>query len=293
MSKNKYAESNIEIVKGSGEREIFSEKKLVSSLLRSGSSLAIAEHIVDEIKRLLHDGMHTSEIYKRAFQMLRKQESFPVAYRYNLRNAMMELGPEGFVFEKFVGEIFKQQGYKVKVGIIMDGWCVEHEVDVSAKKGDTHVLVECKFHNSTGYKTDLKVALYVRERFQDIEKKHEHENPTGSRCHEGWLITNTKLTSKAIQYSECVGLKVVGWGYPKRGQGNLEDLVVQSGIYPVSLLFSLSKQQRHQLLQNGIVTCNQLIKNPAALSAIGISNTKFTPILKEASDLCTSKISVV
>lgn len=278
----------IEIIKGDGQRQVFSRNKLIQSLRRSGASKMIAEHVADQVESTLQDGMFTRDIYRKAFELLRTKETFlPIAHKYNLRNAIMELGPDGFAFEKFIGEIFKQLGYEVKVGVIVNGWCIEHEVDVSAKKDGTHALIECKFHNSTGYKSDLKVALYVRERFQDIEKKHEHDNPAGSRAHEGWLVTNTKLTTKAIQYSQCVGLNVVAWGYPKRGEGNLEDLIEKTGIHPISILTTLSKQQRRRLMEQGTIICRQVRQNPKVLLQAGISEKRVPAILREVNTLCT------
>ncbi|MCK5027217.1 MAG: restriction endonuclease [Candidatus Pacebacteria bacterium] len=278
-------QKGIEIIKANGQREIFSEKKLLRSLRRAGASGRMAQDVLDKVLNTLKEGMQTRDIYRLAFRLLRKSNGQSVAYRYNLRNAIMELGPDGFAFEKFVGEILRALGHEVKVGIIMQGWCIEHEIDVSAKKDGTHILVECKFHNTTGYKTDLKVALYVRERFQDIEKKREHEHPERSRYHVGWLVTNTKLTTKAIQYSECIGQKVIGWGYPKKGQGNLEDLIEQSGIHPITGLTTLSKQQKKHLMRDGVITCRQIHREPKVLAKAGVGEGRIPAILREIKNL--------
>lgn len=276
----------VTIIKGNGETEPFSRAKLMRSLKRSGASTAIAEHVTSSIEGELKDGMHTQKIYRKAFQLLRKKETLsPVAHKYNLRNATMELGPDGFAFEQFVGEIFKSLGHKVKVGVYIEGWCVEHEVDVSGRKDGVHRMIECKFHNRRGYKTDLKVALYVNERFRDIEKKHEHDSPEGSREHEGWLVTNTKLTSKAIQYAQCAGLKVVGWGYPKKGEGNLEDMIELSGIHPVTILMTLSNKHKKLLLEKDIVTCAQVRNKPDVLKQVGVPDSKIAAIMKEVNKL--------
>jgi hypothetical protein len=282
---------SVQIVKANGQREAFSSKKLLRSLRRSGATPVVAERVLQEILGILHDGMQTREIYRKAFQILRSKETLPVAHRYNLRNAIMELGPDGFAFELLVGEIFRELGYVTRVGTIVQGWCIEHEVDISARKGHLHVLAECKFHNRTGYKTDLKVALYVRERFQDIEKGHEHHNAEGSREHEGWLITNTKLTSKAIKYSECVGQRVVGWGYPVRGNGNLEDLIMQTNIHPITALTSLSKHQKKQLIQDRIIICKSIERQPDVLVQIGVNESKVASVLREITSLRETSLS--
>jgi len=58
-----------------------------------------------------------------------------------LKKAILQLGPTGYPFERFVGELLKYQGYEAKVGQIVQGNCVQHEVDVVAKKGDTVFLL--------------------------------------------------------------------------------------------------------------------------------------------------------
>ena len=47
-----------------------------------------------------------------------------------LKQAIMELGPSGFPFEQFVAELLKCRGYQIKVGVIVEGHCVNHEIDV-------------------------------------------------------------------------------------------------------------------------------------------------------------------
>lgn len=273
-------QNGVEIIKADGTRQIFSERKLIRSLRRSGATVEVARNIASQIKDEIHSGMYTRDIYRRAFRLLRRGKTRPVAIRYNLRNTMMELGPSGFAFEKFMGEILKELGYKVRVGVIIRGWCIEHEVDVSARKDDTHILVECKFHNKAGIKTDLKVALYVKERFEDIEKKYKYDNPNGNHHYKGWLVTNTKLTTKAIRYSECVGTQVVGWGYPRKG--NLEDLILETKIHPITALTTLSAQQKRQLLEMDVVLCRDVLDGPDILRRIGIQDKKIKTILREA-----------
>ena len=68
-----------------------------------------------------------------AFKML-KGKSRLSASRYKLKKALMQLGPSGFLFEKLVGKIMEQEGFKTNVGVIVQGNCVQHEVDVIAQK---------------------------------------------------------------------------------------------------------------------------------------------------------------
>ncbi len=45
-----------------------------------------------------------------------------------------------------------------------------HEVDVLAEKDGRRVGIEVKFHNEQGGKTDIKDALYVHARYEDLKQ---------------------------------------------------------------------------------------------------------------------------
>jgi len=270
------------IIKANGEKEIFDQVKLRDSLRRSGADEESIGAVVTKILAELRDGMSTEQIYRHAFALLKKQHRGAAA-QYSLRRAIRDLGPSGFPFEQYVGEIFRSKGYEVRVGLIIQGWCIDHEVDVSAKKNGTHILIECKFHNEEGFKTDLKVALYVKERFNDIQKKHESVKEINERFHEGWLVTNTKLTSKAIEYSKCAGLNVIGWSYPKKG--NLQDLVNETKLYPITVLTTLSGADKRRLMDNNIVLFRDLFSQRKMLHGLGMDETKINRVLAEATAL--------
>lgn len=271
------------IVKANGEQEIFDENKLRDSLKRSGATEEIISKTVSHVLSEMRDGMSTGHIYKHAAALLKK-EHLGLAAQYSLRRAIRDLGPSGFPFERFVGEIFRAKGYNVSVGVIIQGFCVDHEVDVSAKKGDTHLLVECKFHHEAGFKTDLKVALYVKGRDNDIEKRHKTLVDKGEQLHEAWLITNTKLTSKAIQYGMCSGMKMIGWSYPHTG--NLQDLVNETNLHPITVLTTLSGGEKKRLMEQDIVLCRDLGKQKKALRALGMNEKKIEKILEEVVNVC-------
>src|SRR5690606_23945604 len=107
----------------------------------------------------LYDGIPTGKIYRLAFELLKK-ESLKAAGRYSLKNAIMEMGPTGFPFEKFAGKLFETMGYEVQTGIILQGQCVTHEVDVIARKSGEMLMIECKFHSDDFTKSSVQVPLY-------------------------------------------------------------------------------------------------------------------------------------
>ncbi len=267
-----------------GTFEPFAPQKLVSSLVRSGAASDTAETIVSQIEKQLRDGMTTSEIYQHARRLLKKHSDAPVAARYSLRRAVLDLGPSGFPFEKLLGEIFKQKGYQVKVGETLKGHCVTHEVDVVAKNDKELILVEAKFHNAQGFKTDVKVALYIHARFLDLQARDfSGLCPKGGTC-QSWLVTNTKFTENAIRYGKCVDIRMIGWGYPSKG--NMQDLIEESGLHPLSCLTSLTGKEKAILYERGVVLCKTVTENPNILEVAGISGKKVDTVLAEANRLC-------
>ncbi|MEX2010301.1 MAG: ATP cone domain-containing protein, partial [Parcubacteria group bacterium] len=150
----------VTIVKANGEKEIFDPEKLRASLLNSGSTLEATEEVILHVMDGLHNGMSTEEIYRHAFEYLRKLNR-PLARSYSLRRALMDLGPSGFHFEDFVAEVLKTRGFETLTRQTVLGECVPHEIDVVAWNEKKLIMVEAKFHNDHGIKSDLKVVLYV------------------------------------------------------------------------------------------------------------------------------------
>ncbi|MCP6720258.1 MAG: ATP cone domain-containing protein [Patescibacteria group bacterium] len=271
------------ITKLSGETEQFSHSKLQRSLTNAGAPPERVKAIVREVEKGLKKGVTTQEIYRRAFSLL-KREKGPFAARYSLKRAIFELGPHGYPFEKFIGKLLERKGYKVEIGKYIRGKCVTHEVDVVAKKENKHFLIESKFHNRQGTKSDVKVALYIKARFDDIQSKLKNV-PGHTVFHQVWLITNTKFTSNAIRYANCVHMKMTGWNYPKRG--GLEDLIEQSGLHPLTAPTSLSSPQKKALLNKGIVLCREIIEKPRLLKEIGLRGDKHQRVIEEIESICS------
>jgi hypothetical protein len=269
----------------SGERELFDEQKLSSSLSKSGAELEVCDRIVAVIEKGLYDGMPTKEIYRRAFYLLRR-EAPAFAARYNLKKAIFALGPTGFPFERYVAELLKADGYSAQVGQIVKGYCVSHEIDVVAQKGGEHFLVEAKYHHEQGLRTDVKVALYVQARFEDIRKYLESKegHSLGHEFHQAWLITNTKFTSEAIAYGECMGIRMIGWGYPE-GKG-LEAMIERLRLHPITALTTISGANKNLLFEQGVVLCKDVHEKKEALKGIGLSNQAITRLAEEAKNIC-------
>lgn len=275
--------NQIKITKASGEVVNFDESKLRQSLERANASKDVIDQISEEINSLLYGGITTKEIFKKAFSLLRKRER-PSAARYKLKNAIMELGPTGFPFEKFVGKILEHEGYKTQVGVIVQGNCVQHEVDVIAQKGNSHLMIECKYHSDQGRFCNVKIPLYIHSRFLDVERKWKQQKGHETKLHQGGLYTNTRFTTDALQYGKCVGLLLTSWDYP-RGNG-LKDRIDKAGLHPLTALTTLTKAEKIKLLEMGVVLCKELYNKPELLKQVGIDKKRHKKILKESEEVC-------
>jgi hypothetical protein len=186
-------------------------------------------------------------------------------------------------FEDFIAEIFRKKGFDAETGKIVRGFCVEHEVDVVAWNNEKLIMVEAKFHNELGIKSDLKIALYVKARFDDLRKmtfKYGKER----QLDEGWLVTNTKFTSTAIEYGSCQGgLRMIGWNYPP--VGNLHDMILESKLHPITCLSSLNGREKKELLDKGVVLCKSILENQDLLISIGLNGSKGQKVIEEIETL--------
>lgn len=273
------ATEGIYVIKADGTRELFDKAKLEHSLKKAGASSKAAEEIIKHIDIHAGEDITTHEIYKHAFDLLHKEDR-PIAFKYSLKRAIMDLGPSGFPFEDFVAEIFKQKGYQAITGQIVKGFCVEHEIDVVAWNKEKLIMVEAKFHNELGVKSDLKVALYVKARFEDLSKV-EFDYDGKRKLDEGWLVTNTKFSSTAIEYGSCQGgLRMIGWNYPPKG--NLHDMIIEAKLHPLTCLVGLNGRQKKVLLEKGIVLCKTLAENKELLSEVaGLNESEVKDVLEE------------
>lgn len=270
------------ITKQDGTQELFEVEKLRRSLHNSGASDKATEEVIKKIEKELKEGMTTSEIYKYAYRYL-EREKHPVAARYSMKRAVLALGPSGYPFEDFVAEIFKALGYEnVKVGTIVNGECVEHEVDILAEKDGKKIGAEIKFHNKLGLASDLKVALYVHARFEDIREREKKDNK--ELISEDWLITNTRLSTNAIKYGKCVGMKMMSWNYPKGG--GLQDLIEKTGIQPITALTTITSAEKVKLMEKKVALCKHIEDNEEILKSIGLKGQKLEDIMKESQALC-------
>jgi hypothetical protein len=274
---------HIWVTKNSGERAEFSKKKLWLSLEKSGANKNEIKEIISVIEGLLYPGITTKEIYKKAFSLLRKT-SRPYAAKYKLKKALLELGPTGFPFEKYLAEVLKHEGFSISVGDIMKGQCIPHEVDIVAKKGNKLMIMECKFHANSRRICDVKIPLYFHSRFSDLEKQWKKNPKSRGKEYKGWIATNTRFSSDAIKYANCVSLNLLGWKTPKKG--SLKERIDASGVHPITCLTTLTSKEKKLLLKKMVVLAKDICHDEKKLQSVGISHVRIKKIIKEAKGLC-------
>lgn len=274
---------SVQVQKADGAIESFKKNKLQHSLRRSGATPKEIKYVCDEVEKILHDGITTQEIYRRAFELLHDAPQ-PTQARYSMRRALFGLGPTGFPFEDFIARLFQAEGYTTATGIELAGACATHEIDIAAYT-DSHSFVgEAKFHSRPGIKSDLQVAMYSYARYLDLQKvKICNEDICG--IEDFILITNTKFTSTAEKYGSCVGLQLLSWDYP---HGNtLHDRIQRARIYPITTLQSLSKSQKVTLLESGVILCADILSKPDRLKILHLNRSRTEAVLAEAEKLTT------
>ncbi len=269
------------IAKADGTQEPYNPEKLVASLVRSGAEEPLAREIAVAIGGELYNGIPTQEIYRHAFSQLREVRKGAAA-RYSLKRAILEFGPSGFPFEAYVSELFRSEGAETQIDQIIQGACVEHEVDVVVHQDGVTTFIEAKFHNAAGFKTDLKTVLYVKARLDDLlaarKAKGVHEPMRGL------VVTNTKFTSMAARYADCAGVEILSWEEP--AGKTLQDRIDAAGLYPITALTTLNRREKMALLSQKIVLCKTLSEDSHALAGAGVSGQRAAHVLEEVGALC-------
>lgn len=236
------------ITKANGQRAEFDPRKVITTCISAGADHTLAKRIANQVQHKIRHGMTTKEIYKIVLRLLTDNATPAIKHRYRLKESIMKLGPAGFSFESFVGQILRHYGYKiVSIGTKVQGRCVIHEIDLTVESSDEkRWLVECKYHNFPGRYTGLKESLYTHARFLDLADKFDNE----------MLVCNTKVSPEAVTYATCIGQKLLSWRFPP--QMGLEKMIEEKKLYPITIL-SPSKKELEILAKNNLMIAKDLL----------------------------------
>jgi hypothetical protein len=273
----------IRVSKRGGGTENFRVDKFRSSLLRSGADPGTVDIVLDEVLEQVGPRTTTAEIYRLAHARLKRKDD-ACGMRYTLKRALFRLGPTGYPFEKYIADIFEEYGYRTKVGVTLKGKCVSHEVDVLAVNDSEVIAMECKYHNSRGTTSDIKVALYVHSRALDLEPILT--SSYRGKKFSGRLVTNTRCTADALEYARCAGLNVLSWRYPE-GRG-LEAMIENRRLYPVTVIYGMQAGLVQKLIGADILLLRDVVAldSRTLQSRLGLAPAKVRALKKRAQDLC-------
>jgi hypothetical protein len=277
--------SQEKILKASGNVEEFDRSKILDSMMSAGLDRKRAQDVIDLVARKVKPPLSTKKIYQAVRKYLRASDP-GFTMKYSLKQAIYALGPTGYPFERFIGRILEADGFHARVGQMVDGTCVSHEVDVLAHKDKTCYVVECKFHHNGKVQSNVKTALYVHARYLDIVNNGKACQSRKATDIRGMIATNTRFTSEAIKYAECVGLEALAWKYPKGG--SLENLIDRHKTYPVTVIPSVNRSNIHVLLNNDIVLARDVDRmgEEAFIRATGIPRHTASRIYRQACSVC-------
>jgi len=169
---------------------------------------------------------------------------------YPLKDSLYRL--DGKEFEWYVARLLELEGYEIekKDGMTLKGECINHEIDILAKKEDIVYVIECKHHDDIKILTDITATLKHYARYLDVKYLFKKSIPM--------LVTNTKFTPPSIRYSRCKGMVLLGWNVPKNN--GINSIIEKHKAYPLTML-KIPHIYRKVLLQYNITTTLDLKDN--------------------------------
>ena len=265
------------VVKENGAKERYDQSKVRDALRRAGLSAKATDDVIDRLERKLYDGITTKKIYQTVYGFVDALKP-EVSHKYNLKRALLEIGPAGYGFEDFTSKLLSLEGYRTEVRQILQGKCVTHEIDVIAAKNDDTYLIECKYHNQAGMRCSIQTALYVYARFLDVS-----EGAKLGLCRKftrPWLVTNTKFSEDVVKYSQCMGIPLLGWHQPL--DNGLDVRIDRTKCYPITVI-PMGTDISGRLLARRIITVFDIPESAEKLvSLTGISMQRAKEIVERA-----------
>lgn len=245
------------VIKADGSKERFQKSKIANTCMRAGVNKEDANDIANKISRTVKNGTATREIYKIILSELGKIER---KHRmiFRLRESVSEM-PSG-IFEVYAKKVLQAHGYECIGSTLIKGRCVEHEVDVIAKK-DKLYMVECKHHINPHRFCGLGIALQVQARLEDIVDGFK-AGTNKYNFNNAWIFNNTKFSDHAKMYAAAKGIRMTGW---RNGDYSLDSLIHAKNVFPITML-SMQPSAREKLFDSGIVTLQDIIENERTIA---------------------------
>ncbi|WP_313386468.1 ATP cone domain-containing protein [Chishuiella sp.] len=270
------------IKKNSGELISYNPAILRKSLSKSGAKKEEIEQVFEQVSKELYDGISTKDLYRYAFQSLKKYRN-SYAARYSLKKALKNLGPEGYCFEKWVSRVMQAAGYNSITSQTVQGNAVTHEIDVVAMKDQQLIFCECKFRNDEEAKISVTTPMYFLSRMKDVENNFYHFFNKDLTPTKGYLVTNAYLTTDSIDFANYYGIGIISWDYPENK--SIKYLVDNAVLYPITCLTTLTLENEKALLDKDCILVKDLVDFPNVLNNLNLSEEIKKEVLIEAKEL--------
>lgn len=233
---------------------MFDKEKVIRTCLRMGVNRSIAYEIAEEVENQSYNGITTDKILDLTFSLLRNYKPH-IRYFLDLRKglSLMFSKPE---FEKFVQILLASHGYIVSSNKLLTGKCTKHEVDGIAQKDNITYFVEAKHHQNYHSPTGLDESRIARAILEDITEGFEM-GKNNLRINRAMIVTNTRFSEQSKIYCKCRNILQIGWSYPPKM--DLQTLIENKKVYPLSCLRSLTTNTRIRLVNSGVVLIKQLM----------------------------------
>jgi hypothetical protein len=268
----------IYVTKADGSKQPFDKQKIINTCLRLQASLEQAQSIADKIEARAYDGVPTKKILQMIFLYMKRYRP-AIGYQIDLKQAiaMLRSKPD---FEIFVAKLFEAMGYRIETNLMVRGKCIEHEIDVVARKENEMILVEVKHHVNHHTYSGLDVFLQLNSTLEDLKEGYEI-GKNNFKFTKAILICNTKVSDHARRYALCKGLEFIAWKFPQ--ENGLERLIEEYKLYPITFLKEIERDEAYSLANAGIVTVKQLLDDVEKISRkSSISKNRILQLQKAA-----------
>lgn len=244
---------------------MFNENKILSTCRRAGANRKTAQRILKNVKSQIYQGIGTDNIYKLVLNAISEERGGPaLRQRYQLKEAIMKLGPNGFAFENYVGNVMHHYGLDIQgIRSKVKGECTTHEIDLIALSKKKKFLIECKHNSYRGGYVGLKVSLYTHARFLDTLPMFDAEA----------IVCNAKVSQNAKKYAKCIGQQIFSWRYPPKQ--SLEKIIEDYKLYPITIL-NLNSYELEKFSELNIMIAKDILKykTPELSKLSGISEKR-------------------
>ena len=241
----------IYVTKADGSRQPFDRSKVYRTCLKMGLPKEHIEAICRKLEERIYDGISTRDILR----IIREEASILdsiYSWITDLRSSISRLRSKPD-FEQYARLILESLGFQVAPNQLIQGECVEYELDGLVVRDNQVYILEVKHHVNSHEKVDLTVVLKVRAIIEDLlsgyEKKINQVKISG-----GYIVTNAKFTDHALRYAKCKGINLIGWGVSE----DIEKIIVENRLQPITIISDLDEEELWSLADKGIVTLKQL-----------------------------------